>query len=67
MWDFSAPLRNPLWWIEKDNALLKWSLYPHQIYKQLLLELMMHLIKDKLKTLIFQICLLSPGRSLRPS
>src|SRR3954462_12886626 len=24
-WDFSYPLRNPLWRKEKDNALLKWS------------------------------------------
>lgn len=46
--DFSAPLRDTLWWIDKNYALLKWSPHRHNVNKPQLPEQMIQLSKDKL-------------------
>ncbi|KAK1660553.1 hypothetical protein QYE76_048712 [Lolium multiflorum] len=51
MWDFSAPLRDTVWRLGKDYALLWWSPHLHNINQLHLLKLMMHQPKNKNKTL----------------
>ena len=59
---FFAPLRDTFWRIEKNYALLKWSPNLHKKIK--LMEQMMHLPKNKLKTLPLLIKLLCKNQVL---
>jgi hypothetical protein len=50
VWDLSAPLRDTLWWTEKDYALLKWSPHLHKFNKPLPKKQLMHQPKNKRRT-----------------
>src|SRR4051812_29772880 len=65
-WDFSTPLRNPLWRIGKENVPLKWSPHLHKINKPLLLEKPLHQHRLLLRIINLLGKMRVLGRTIRP-